>query len=122
MCLLFSRTVSNQLEMPNPQSGGEMFSPSNFNFQRSLSKSFIPAIGPLTSSRYLLVLCIFFCCVASGFAQVDRAGVSGTVTDPSGRVLPGTRITVTQTATGLHREATSSQNGTYDVPELPVGM
>src|ERR1035438_9444317 len=55
-------------------------------------------------------------------AQVDRAGLNGTVTDPSGRVLPQTHITAVHDATGLHRQATSSSTGTYDIPELPVGV
>ena len=54
-------------------------------------------------------------------AQIDRAALSGTVTDPSGRVLPQTRVTAVGTATGLQRTATSSPAGTYDLPELPVG-
>src|SRR3984885_7295303 len=54
-------------------------------------------------------------------AQIDRAALSGTVTDPSGRVLPQTRVTAVQAATGLQRAATSSPAGTYDLPELPVG-
>ena len=54
-------------------------------------------------------------------AQIDRAALSGTVTDPSGRVLPQTRVTAVQAATGLERAATSSPAGTYDLPELPVG-
>jgi hypothetical protein len=53
---------------------------------------------------------------------VDRAGLNGTVTDPSGRVLPHAHITVVQDATGLRREATSSASGTYDIPALPVGV
>jgi hypothetical protein len=55
-------------------------------------------------------------------AQVDRAGLSGTVTDSSGRVLPGARITALETATSLVRETVSSANGIYYIPELPVGL
>jgi hypothetical protein len=54
-------------------------------------------------------------------AQIDRAALSGTVTDPSGRVLPQTRVSALQVATGLQRTATSTPAGTYDLPELPVG-
>ena len=54
-------------------------------------------------------------------SQIDRAGLSGTITDPSGRVLPQTRVTAVQDATGLQRGVTSSATGTYDIPELPVG-
>jgi hypothetical protein len=68
------------------------------------------------------VVCIILCLVSSSPAQVDRAGLSGTVTDPSGRVLPLAHITVVEDATGLRRETTSSAGGTYDIPELPVGV
>ncbi|MGB8011795.1 MAG: TonB-dependent receptor [Terriglobales bacterium] len=44
------------------------------------------------------------------------------MTDPSGRVLPQAHITAVQGATGLRRETTSSSSGTYDIPELPVGV
>ena len=57
-----------------------------------------------------------------GFAQVDRAGLNGTVTDSSGRVLPKTHVTAVHNATGLRRETTSSSSGTYDIPELSVGI
>jgi len=65
----------------------------------------------------LVLLAPAFC-----LAQIDRAGLSGTVTDSSGRVLPGARITALETATGLVRETVSSANGIYYIPELPVGL
>ena len=55
-------------------------------------------------------------------AQVDRSGLTGKVTDPAGRVLPETHITVVQNATQLKRETVSQSNGSYNVPELPVGV
>ena len=54
-------------------------------------------------------------------AQIDRAGLSGTVTDPAGSVLPQTRVTAVQIANQLQRTTTSTAAGTYDIPELPVG-
>jgi hypothetical protein len=55
-------------------------------------------------------------------AQVDRTGLDGTVTDPTGRVLPQTHVIAVHNSTGLQRETTSSSRGTYDIPELPVGL
>jgi hypothetical protein len=55
-------------------------------------------------------------------AQVDRARLNGTVVDTSGRALPQAHITAVQNATGLRRETISSPSGTYDIPELPVGI
>ena len=56
------------------------------------------------------------------YGQVDRSGLSGTVTDPSGRMLPRTHVTVVQNATGLHRETDSDASGNYTIPQLPVGI
>ncbi len=67
-------------------------------------------------------LVLTLCLVSACAAQVDRAGLTGTVTDPSGSVLPQTRITAVQSATGLQRETVSSSSGAYDIPELPVGI
>jgi hypothetical protein len=65
---------------------------------------------------------MILCLAPLSLAQVDRAGVSGTVTDTSGGVLPQTHITAVDAATGLKRETVSSSTGTYDIPELPVGI
>ena len=46
---------------------------------------------------------IVLCFVSSAPAQMDRAGLEGTVTDSSGRVLPQAHITLVQDATGLRR-------------------
>jgi hypothetical protein len=72
----------------------------------------------LTFSAAILLLSV----VSASLAQVDRSGLSGTVVDPSGRVLPGTRVTAVQSASSVRRETKTSSTGTYDIPELPVGI
>src|ERR1035438_8872961 len=67
-------------------------------------------------------LCAALCLAAVCFAQVDRSGLSGTVTDASGRVLPHARITAVQGSTQLRRETESTSSGSYDIPALPVGV
>ena len=64
---------------------------------------------------------IFFFAVACS-AQVDRSGLSGTVTDSSGRLITETRVTAVQNSTQLERETTSDSTGHYDIPGLPVGI
>src|ERR1700691_379917 len=77
---------------------------------------------PLRETRQIACLVgVILCFVYSSVAQVDRAGLSGTVTNSSGRVLPQTKVTAVQISTGLKRETGSSTEGTYDIPELPVG-
>ena len=74
-----------------------------------------------TCGQFSLGLGIILCIAHSSLAQIDRAGLNGTVSDPSGRVLSQTYITTVQNATGLRRETVSSPSGTFDIPELPVG-
>ena len=91
--------------------------------QRTLDSNCKPAewnLGRLPR-WFFLSPAVLLCLAAYSPAQIDRAGLSGTVTDPSGRVLPETHVTALQLSTGLERQATSSANGTYDIPELPVG-
>ena len=77
---------------------------------------------PFFSSSAFTVPAVLLVCFASrAFAQVDRAGLNGTVTDPAGRVIPGIHVIVSMPDTGLIRETDTSRAGTYEVPELPVG-
>jgi Carboxypeptidase regulatory-like domain/TonB dependent receptor len=76
---------------------------------------------PRQYAGFLASLCIILGLVSFSLAQTDRSGLNGTVSDPSGRVLPGVQVVAVQNVTGLHREATTSPGGTYDIPELPVG-
>jgi hypothetical protein len=55
------------------------------------------------------------------FAQVDRSALTGTVTDPSGRLMGQARITAIENSTQLRRGAVSYSDGRYDIAELPVG-
>lgn len=52
---------------------------------------------------------------------VASAQISGVVADSSGAVVAGATITVTQSDTGLIRTTTSGADGTYLLPDLPVG-
>src|SRR5688572_6975330 len=54
-------------------------------------------------------------------AQLSTADLTGRVTDPSGAVLPGVTVTVTQTDTGLVRSTVSDESGTYLLTNLPTG-
>lgn len=55
-------------------------------------------------------------------AQVDRGSLAGTVRDSSGLVVPGASVTASQDVTGLRRTIVTPPNGTFDIPELPVGI
>src|SRR5580765_3828476 len=54
-------------------------------------------------------------------AQTFRGTILGTVTDPSGAVIAAAKVTVKNTGTGLERTTETSADGSYSLPELPIG-
>src|SRR2546426_12204339 len=57
----------------------------------------------------------------AGFGQTFRGTILGTVTDASGAVVSGAKVTVRNVNTGLERATQTSTDGSYSVPELPIG-
>jgi len=55
------------------------------------------------------------------FAQVDRGGIVGTVSDSSGAVVPGVAVTVTNLATSQATKLTTDVTGTYTASLLRIG-
>ena len=73
--------------------------------------------------RLPLLGCVLFCFViGSGniWAQ-GTAQISGSAHDQTGALLPGVEIQVTQTDTGIMREAVTNETGLYVLPNLPIG-
>jgi hypothetical protein len=68
-------------------------------------------------SAMLLVLAT----AATTQAQVDRATLTGVVRDPSGSVIPGAHVTVTNIATGVASSVDTNSDGTYLVVNLVAG-
>jgi hypothetical protein len=58
----------------------------------------------------------------STFAQNANSGeIKGTVTDPSGAVIPGVQVTVTNVLTGVTIHTTTNGSGIYDLPSVAPG-
>ena len=55
-------------------------------------------------------------------AQTATGQITGSLKDPSGSVVPGVKVVVTNEQTGLTRETVSNELGDYVVPLLPVGV
>jgi hypothetical protein len=53
--------------------------------------------------------------------MAQNAQMAGQVTDPSGAVIPGASITITNTETGVPIKTTSNAAGYYTVPQLQPG-
>jgi hypothetical protein len=54
-------------------------------------------------------------------AQSFRGSIRGKVTDPSGAVVVGAKLTAKNSNTGLVRDAGTTDEGTYVIAELPAG-
>jgi Carboxypeptidase regulatory-like domain/TonB dependent receptor-like, beta-barrel len=74
----------------------------------------------LLSSKFWTVLLLMAFPVSLA-AQTFRGTVLGTVTDSTGAVVAGAKVTVRNVATGLERTTDTSADGSYSVPELPIG-
>jgi len=70
----------------------------------------------------LAVACLFLLSFSPIARGQSNGGFSGTVTDKSGSVIAGAKITVTSQGTGSVRDSVSDDAGHYLIPLLPVGM
>jgi hypothetical protein len=70
------------------------------------------------------VLALALACVVppSARAQAVTGTILGTVTDSSGAIVSGAKVTVTNSETGLTRTAVTDAAGEYTVPSLPTGL
>jgi len=76
-----------------------------------------------TFHKQLLILLVVPIFLASGIAYAQSLGnagtVKGTVLDPSGAVVTGAQIRVTNPVTGYSQTATSGSDGTFQLSNLP---
>lgn len=64
---------------------------------------------------------ILILCSLPARAQFDTGTISGTVTDSSGAVLPGSTVTITNTGTGIATVAHTGANGSFVASAMPFG-
>lgn len=67
----------------------------------------------------LFIFAAAMCAPAS--AQTFKATVVGQVTDANGAAVPGATITITEQGTGRTQTATTTDDGSYTIPQLPPG-
>src|SRR5574340_282240 len=76
------------------------------------------SVDPGSLSR--LAPIVFILC-ATLFAQGDLSTVRGTITDPTGALVPGVSIELTNVATNVSRKATTGESGDFEIPYVPLG-
>ena len=69
----------------------------------------------------LACVSLFLPFASQTYAQQTLGGITGTVTDQTGGVLPDTTVTIVGNETQLTRSQKSNGNGSYDFVNLPIG-
>jgi len=81
---------------------------------------FVRASGRFTlpSVTFFLFVCTLFFNPQSSNAQVVFGSIVGTVSDPTGAVIPGATVTVTDVSKGISQTVTVNATGNYEVTRL----
>src|SRR5579862_661905 len=86
--------------------------------------NFLSPLWDRTSRRSLVValtVCLFLCFYPSGLQAQGLSGMTGTVTDASGAVVPEAKVTVTNNSTNVVHTAVTTSQGTYFITDLIPG-
>src|SRR5581483_8513948 len=77
----------------------------------------------LSISRPLCAVCLIPVLSTSGLVgQLPTASISGTLTDPSGAIIPDGSVTAVETSTGVVTRATANSAGFYVLTGLAPGQ
>src|SRR3974390_2255853 len=62
-------------------------------------------------------------CLAAGALLAQSAGIlTGTITDPTGAVVPNAEVSIRNTQTGVIVRAETNAQGLFRVPDVPIGL
>ena len=67
------------------------------------------------------VLLVALCSGPSLYAQIDTGSIQGTITDQTGAVVPGAKVTLTNEGTNLAITTTTGPDGTYIFTPVKIG-
>jgi hypothetical protein len=71
--------------------------------------------------RIVLISLLGLVWAVAATAQIERATLTGTVTDQSGASVPNARIDIIAPSTGFERHIETGQGGVYSITDLPIG-
>lgn len=89
--------------------------------QSNRTQRIVRAKALIHSGWVLAATALLFAACTAGWTQGITGSISGTVTDSSGAVIPGAKVTIVQTETNATHIAMTSGVGTYHVTLLPPG-
>jgi outer membrane receptor protein involved in Fe transport len=78
---------------------------------------------PVSKFVFFVIVAVVTLTVPLARSQNANSGeIKGTVTDPTGAVVAGARVTLTNVQTGVDIVTTTNSSGIYDLPSVPPGQ
>src|SRR6266567_1856374 len=97
-----------------------------FRYRKMGRANFIREASIMTRNFLLklaLLLASVALCALTLEAQIRIAGgISGTITDPTGAVVPNARVVLHDEGTGIARETVANVHGEFTFPDLNYGL
>mgnify|MGYP002626595996 CR=1 FL=1 len=75
-----------------------------------------------SAASFLLLLAVLFAgSLTPAYSQEVSAGITGTISDASGAVIPGAKVTARELNRGTVYTSTTNAEGIYAFPRIPAG-
>src|SRR6266404_7690518 len=78
--------------------------------------------GSVLMKRFLTAVLFTLSLAVVANSQTFRGAINGTVTDPSGAVVPGATVKATESATGIDHTTTTTSEGQFAFQDIPLGF
>src|SRR6059058_239226 len=72
--------------------------------------------------RLVLAIVVVLSLAVGMNAQTFRGSINGTVTDPSGALVPNAAVKATESATGIDHTTTTTNDGAFSFQDIPLGQ
>ena len=71
---------------------------------------------------YSIVLFVGLALIPSVLAQSDRGTLTGTISDPTGALVPTAEIVAVNPATGVQLKTAATNTGSFTIASVPAGV
>src|SRR5712664_4609547 len=72
--------------------------------------------------RLVFAILVVLSLAVAANAQTFRGSINGTVTDPSGAVVPNAQVKATESATGIDHTSVTTSDGAFAFQDIPLGF
>lgn len=79
-------------------------------------RSYLPRHASVVRFIFMVLMTVVL-----ALAQTDRGTITGTVTDPTGAVIPGVTLHARNLDTGAEYDTVATATGNYTIPSLLAG-